>query len=78
MSSNTINVAKVMRESVDIRISPEVIEEVKERLEIEIIPRITEKLAERASNDKPPRKTIQDKDLAFFDYLNWWYQLEGV
>jgi len=73
MTKNTINVKTSMKEATELRISPEVVEEVTERLGMEIIPRLTRVLADRAIKDG--RRTIQEKDLAFFDFLHWWIHL---
>lgn len=72
MTSRTINVDKVLREYTQLRIASEVVDEVKSRIEIEVIPRIASALEERALNDTPPRKTIQEKDCAIFDFIGWW------
>lgn len=75
MSKKTVNVQKAMKESTEFRISPDVVEEVAARLSTEFIPLITEALADRARGDS--RKTIQEKDLAFFDFRDWWRLLRS-
>jgi len=76
MTSKVVNVTKNLKLSTDMRVSPEVVEEVAERLRIEIVPMIARSLEKRARSDSPPRRTIQAKDLAVFDFLDWWRLLE--
>ena len=75
MTKKSINVTSAMKESTKLRISPAVVEEITDRLRIEFIPLLTRALAERAIDDG--RRTIQEQDLSFFDFLDWWRYLDS-
>ena len=73
MSSLTINLRKATKEYTELRVSPDVLEEIKSRVEDEFLPLLIRALEQRAKADG--RKTIQDRDCTFFDHILWWREL---